>query len=217
MVISVLKYQFRQLKRSNVKIYDLFQLIYSYILRPHNAFISSKVYVKNKGSFKPQFPFYFDILVNRATWSRADRGTLNISPTGSLVTGKNVRISGGCRIHVGGKLQIGNNSFINPNSIIFAHCEISIGDNCAISWNCQIMDSDIHSMVVDGTVLPNYSPIKIGHKVWIGSGCKILKGVTIGDGAVIAAGAIVTTNIPAGTLAAGVPAKVIKKNIIWNA
>ena len=59
-------------------------------------------------------------------------------------------------------------------------------------------------------------PITIGKHVWIGQNAMILKGVNIGDGAVIAAGAVVTKDVPAGCLAAGVPAKVIKKDVIWK-
>lgn len=59
-------------------------------------------------------------------------------------------------------------------------------------------------------------PITIGNHVWIGMNVTILKGVTIGDGAVIAAGSVVTRDIPANTLGAGVPCKVIKENIEWK-
>jgi acetyltransferase-like isoleucine patch superfamily enzyme len=213
----VIKYQYRQLKRSKVKTYDFFNLLYSYIARPRNVFISSNVKFKNKGIFKPTSPFYFDILVNRATWASSDEGVLKIAGTGKMITGKNVRISGGCRIAVDGNLEIGDNSFINPRSIIVASTCIKIGNNCAISWNCQLLDTDIHAMVADGRPKERSLPISIGNKVWIGAGCTILKGVTIGDGCVIAAGSVVTGNIPAGTLAAGVPAKAIKENIDWIA
>lgn len=59
-------------------------------------------------------------------------------------------------------------------------------------------------------------PVCIGNHVWIGQRAMILKGVSIGDGAIIAAGAVVTRDVPAGCLAAGVPAKVIRKNVEWK-
>ena len=60
------------------------------------------------------------------------------------------------------------------------------------------------------------SPIKIGNHVWIGMDAKILSGVTIGDGAIIAAGAVVTKDVPAYSLAAGCPAKVVRENVVWE-
>ena len=70
-----------------------------------------------------------------------------------------------------------------------------------------------YQMLVGNSVV---SPIKIGNNVWIGSNVIILKGVTIGDGAVVAAGAVVTKNIPPKCLAGGVPAKILKENIVWQ-
>lgn len=60
------------------------------------------------------------------------------------------------------------------------------------------------------------APINIGNHVWIGLRAIILKGVTIGDGAVIAAGAVVTNNVPANSVVAGVPARVMSENVNWE-
>lgn len=60
------------------------------------------------------------------------------------------------------------------------------------------------------------APIQIGNHVWIGARAIILKGVTIGDGVVVAAGAVVTKDVPPNTLVGGVPAKIIKENISWE-
>ena len=74
------------------------------------------------------------------------------------------------------------------------------------------MDSDAHAL--NGS--RNTNPVHIGNHVWIGTRVTILNGVTIGDGAVIAAGALVTQDVPAGCLAGGIPAKVIKENVEWE-
>lgn len=109
-------------------------------------------------------------------------------------------------------LVLGKNSFINSDCKIRCHKEIVIGENCAISHDFTIMDSDAHEL--DGS--RNTNAIHIGDHVWIGTRVTILNGVTVGDGAVIAAGALVTKDVPAGALVVGVPAKVLKEKVEWK-
>lgn len=112
----------------------------------------------------------------------------------------------------GAKLILGNNSFINSDCKIRCHEKISIGDDCAISHDFTVMDSDAHKL--NGIV--NKSPVCIGNHVWIGTRVTILSGVSVGDGAVIAAGALVTKDVPSNTLVGGVPAKIIKSDVSWS-
>ncbi|WP_051211879.1 acyltransferase [Butyrivibrio fibrisolvens] len=112
----------------------------------------------------------------------------------------------------GGKLILGNNSFINSDCKIRCHKEIVIGDNCAISHDFTVMDSDAHAL--NGN--RNTKPVHIGNHVWIGTRVTIMSGVTVGDGAVIAAGAVVKSDVPAGTLVGGVPARILKENVEWE-
>jgi len=116
------------------------------------------------------------------------------------------------QVFKGAHLKLGKNSFINSGCKLRCHKEITIGDNCAISHDFTVMDSDAHAL--NGS--RNTNPIHIGNHVWIGTRVTILNGVTIGDGAVIAAGALVTQDVPAGCLAGGIPAKVIKENVEWE-
>lgn len=114
-------------------------------------------------------------------------------------------------------LKIGDSTRIWDNTRIMAHCGVTIGADCAISWDCTILDCDLHHLSFDGEHFENNAaPIVIEDHVWIGCKVIILKGVTIGTGAVIAAGSTVTKSIPAHALAAGVPAKVIKTNVAWK-
>ena len=106
-----------------------------------------------------------------------------------------------------------HSGFINENVQIVCAENISIGEGCNIGRDVIIRDYDGH--LIDPEQ-PISAPVRIGDHVWIGQRAIILKGVTIGDGAVIAAGSIVTGDVPAGALAAGVPAKVIRTNVNWK-
>lgn len=139
---------------------------------------------------------------------------LIIEDGGTLVVNGNYELYNGSSIYIskGAVLQIEGDGFINTNSSIECYHQIHIGKGTIISDNCRIQDSDIHK--IKGSE-PS-SPIFIGNHVWIGMNSIILKGVSIGDGAVIGAGSVVTRDIPAGALAAGVPARVIRNHIEWE-
>nr|MBQ4455475.1 acyltransferase [Clostridia bacterium] len=112
----------------------------------------------------------------------------------------------------GAALELGKDSFINSDCKIRCHRKIVIGDDCAISHDFTVMDSDAHKLNGHSST----EPVIIGNHVWIGTRVTILNGVHVGDGAVIAAGSIVTRDVPPGTLVGGVPMKVIKENVTWE-
>lgn len=113
----------------------------------------------------------------------------------------------------GAKLNLGS-GYVNRNARFHCFKEISIGRDVAISENVTIWDTDAHSII--GKENQSTKPVRIGNHVWIGNNVTILKGVTIGDGAIIAAGSVVTRDIPAGCMAGGVPARVIRENVQWK-
>lgn len=117
------------------------------------------------------------------------------------------------RVTPKGKLIL-HGGFINENVQITAGDVVEIGKGATIGRDVVIRSYDGHTICQDGYKVSE--PINIGKHVWIGQGATILKGVTIGDGAIIAAGAIVTKDVPAHTIAAGVPAKVVRDNIKWK-
>jgi len=96
------------------------------------------------------------------------------------------------------------------SSHLIANIGIEIGEDAMIGAGCLICDSDMHEVPLGSGQPTATAPIKIGKSVFIGARCIILKGVTIGDGAVIGAGSVVAADIPAGALAAGNPSKVLR-------
>ncbi len=109
----------------------------------------------------------------------------------------------------GGTLTIGDGTFINSGTTISASQEVKIGKNCAIGNYCVIMDSDFHQ-VGDHTKPAVPKPVVIEDGAWLAVRATVLKGVTIGRGAVVAAGAVVTKDVAPYTVVAGVPAKFLR-------
>ncbi|MCA5585901.1 acyltransferase [Parabacteroides gordonii] len=105
---------------------------------------------------------------------------------------------------------------MNNNARIYCTTHIEIGEEVLIGDNVSIRDTDNHQIFYEGHEQEVNSPVIIEDHVWIGINSTILKGVRIGKGAIIAAGAVVTKDIPAGCLAGGVPAKVLKQNVSWK-
>ena len=136
--------------------------------------------------------------------------------SGAVAIGNNVRILRGVTISTSlrGRITIGNGVHIGEGSVIFSGVEIRIGDNVIIGPQNIIVDFDHRFQNLEIPINQqdvNGKEITIGEDVWIASHCVIIKGVTIGKGAVIGAGSVVNRNIPAYSVAAGVPVKVIKK------
>lgn len=133
----------------------------------------------------------------------------------------NLNVNGHFSIFSGAHIIIANNAVLtlgswNINRSLKLKCfhSITIGENVAISENVTIWDSDVHEVIRDNYI--KYSPVIIGNHVWKGTNVLILKGVNIGDNSIIAAGSVVTNNIPQNCMAAGYPAKVIRENISWK-
>ncbi|WP_455543081.1 sugar O-acetyltransferase [Intestinibacter sp.] len=109
----------------------------------------------------------------------------------------------------GKNINIGKQVFINAGCKFQDQGGITIGDGTLIGHNVVLATLN-HNMNPQkrGNLIP--APIKIGKNVWIGSNSTVLSGVTIGDGSIIAAGAVVTKDVPENVVVGGVPAKIIK-------
>ncbi len=109
-------------------------------------------------------------------------------------------------------IQVGSHFAMTGGTICAAE-RITIGNHVAIGANSTIIDTDFHpvayEMRLDDSSAGECKPVKIGDHVFIGMNCIILKGVALGNGCVIAAGSVVTKDVPEGVVAGGNPAKII--------
>ncbi len=146
----------------------------------------------------------------------------------ALMIGKHVSCYAGCSFALGvrGTCSIGDFTLLN-GALIMAEDRIEIGSHCLISWNVGIADSDFHPLSpnerrIDAEALAPFfhsrparpaiktSPVIIHDNVWIGMNAVILKGVTIGENSVVAAGSVVSKPVPPNVVVAGNPAVVVK-------
>lgn len=108
-----------------------------------------------------------------------------------------------------GEPDIGAGTWIGAFTVIDGSGGLRIGEGCDISCGVHIYTHNTVRRCVTGRAYPNVdrAPVRIGDRVFLGANAVVLMGVTIGDGAVVAAGAVVTRDVPAHTLVAGVPAR----------
>lgn len=116
-------------------------------------------------------------------------------------------------------IKIGDKTSIEEARITsFEPYKIEIGKDCMFSANIVIMNTDVHKIydIDTGLKTNEGKEISIGNHVWLGIRTIILKGVSIGDNAIVAAGSIVTKDVKANTIVSGNPAKQIKENKNWS-
>lgn len=126
-------------------------------------------------------------------------------------TGQRLYIEPTFRCDYGYNIHVGEDFYANFNCVFLDVCEIRIGDNCLIAPGVHIYTATHPLDPAERRSGVEYGkPVRIGHNVWIGGQAVINPGVTIGDNAVIASGAVVTKDVPANVVVGGNPAKVIK-------
>lgn len=116
------------------------------------------------------------------------------------------------------RIRIGNGTHLGGGVLVCCGDSnyIDIGCNCMISEDVDIWNSDSHTIFVDGTIVNTPRPIEIGNHVWLGKGVAVLKGVKIGDNAVVGMRSLVTKSIRPNTINAGSPAHEIGENANWQ-
>lgn len=152
----------------------------------------------------------FDKKRSRAIWE----------VSGKVVFEGSAEIGHGSKISVGnsGELVFGKNFMITAESAIIAYKKVLFGNDCLLSWDILIMDTDFHPIYHASNEIVNPdAEIIIGHSVWIGCRSLILKGSTIPDGSVIAANSLVSQKLTGTNQIFGKnPLTTIAENIFWR-
>lgn len=135
-----------------------------------------------------------------------------------LIVGDNVILRGYIAISSGCRVEIGSSTKCNYpiHMVVSENTKLIMGENCLVS-DATFYTSDTHSIFdkKTGKKINIAQNIIIGDRVWLGRKTWVMKGAEIEENVVVAAGAMVTGKIPASTICAGVPAKVIKEDVIW--
>lgn len=157
-----------------------------------------------------------ELLLNVGAFANLQNCLIDMAEGSRIIVEGKFKIYHSCRIqlHKNAVLTLGN-GYMNTNGIIVCMQSITIGD-AIIAPNCYIVDSDYHKIIENGKVINPPAPVKFSGHVWLGQNVTVLKGVTIGQGSCIGAKSLVARDIPANSLAVGVPAKVIKSGIEWS-
>ncbi|MBD3750367.1 MAG: acyltransferase [Sphingobacteriales bacterium] len=196
-----------------------------------------KTILKKIGLKRQNTPLYNDILISNKTITigkgtaieklsisiQVSKESNNMISIGndSIIEGQIILYSEKARI------QIGNRVFIGPNTTLFCYDSIEIEDDVMISWGCTLIDTNAHSLISserssdvldwkNGNTFKNWSnviskPVVIERNAWIGFNTIIMKGVTIKEATVIAAGSVVTKSTKSYSIYGGNPAKFLKQ------
>ncbi len=153
----------------------------------------------------------FDKKYSRTIWEM--EGTVMFSGTAFLGHGSKISVQRDALLSIGKEFKI------TAETAIVCFRQISFGDNCLLSWECMLADTDFHEVIETATssVVNLPQAIILGNNVWIGCRCTILKGTEIADGCIVAAQSLVNRPFDKpDSLIGGVPASVLKSGVTWR-
>lgn len=185
--------------------------------------LSTEPLSRRLSALRRQLPLLWPALNARIQLRHADRigsrvrvvGRAKVVNQGRMTIGDRVRLdSTVAKLELvslfGGHLEIGRNVFINYGTSIVSGSHVKIGDDCLIGTHVMVMDCDFHRVDDKGWDTSG-KPIVLETGVWLGNRSIVLKGVTVGEGAVVAAGSVVTKDVAPHTVVAGNPARVVRR------
>jgi acetyltransferase-like isoleucine patch superfamily enzyme len=135
-------------------------------------------------------------------------------------------IRGTLRLEAQGRLDLGRFCYVGDGVIVSAQAHVTIGEATLLAHGVQVFDNNSHPISAaarelqfrrmmgfkerNGPIIIDAAPVQIGRRCWIGANALVMKGVTIGDDTIVAAGSVVSTSLPEGVIAGGNPAKTIR-------
>lgn len=197
---------------------NIIKSIYYSILFKGRIFVGKgKILIEGNGRIEfltPTSSLYIGVYHTLSTAT-----TIVLMNNSRLQVGDHAMIHRGTKVvlHEGSTLRIGDNSYINESARIYCKKKIMIGNDCAIAWNANILDNDLHAICDErGDVMNIDREVNIGNKVWIGANSSILKGTTIDDNCIVAAHSVVTGELHSHYIYGGNPLKPIKSFSSWK-
>lgn len=207
----------------NIQAFPLKTALKIPVLISHNT----KVEGVYKGCIKlksPVKPFMLTLGIFRGTgdFRNNSKSYLYIEKNGRMIINSYANICTGFFISIydNAKITIGNNCWLNTGCTIRCANEISIGNSCLFGWNINIYDSDGHSIYYKNNpelCVNCNKKIIIGNHVWIGANATIAKGARIPNNCILAGHSLINKSFEkSNCIYAGIPAKLVKENIIWS-
>lgn len=174
-------------------------------IKAYRHFLSDNAASSNRAKFNQPTQF-----IGRGTINLAPNVTIGVWPSPYFISGYAYFEARS----LSAKIIVGEGTCFNNSAVVIAdRGQVEIGKNCMIGTNFFVADSDFHGLEPENRTNGNYqcADVFIGDDVFFGNDVKVLKGVSIHSGSVIGSGSIVTSDVPAGSLYAGVPARLIRR------